>query len=337
VKGVLATGIVLGSTFGIGYPLFWSHRSSSAGGALIAASDVGASAIGSVAPASCPKTIDAAAQPSPGKAGVLEIPSLNLTAPVLQGLGDDVLGVAAGHVPGTPWPGARGESMLLAHDVSYFSNISKLRAGDAVTWLTPCFKATFAVDAFSIMQPGQLVYPASNGTGLALVTCYPTDALFWTTKRYVVKTHLLSEQLTAETLPSTTAARLPAMSINAPSALARQGLTLESNSLALGTLSISGAPNEAFSQGPEPLAIEHDALEVFFAARKSVEQHQPTWWKDLTVAGLPMPASWPSFGVVNVNVSMAGTVPTSVTFSSGSTSATVILEYGVWYLASLSN
>jgi sortase (surface protein transpeptidase) len=57
----------------------------------------------------------------------LEIPSLGVRAPVLQGLSDSVLNVAAGHDPASPWPGDVGESIIEAHDVSYFARISALK------------------------------------------------------------------------------------------------------------------------------------------------------------------------------------------------------------------
>ena len=80
-------------------------------------------------------------QPSPTIAlaegmpvGKLEIPRLNLTAVVLEGVSDNVLEVAAGHVPHTGLPGRTGNVGIAAHRDTFFRplrNIHLLRPGSA--------------------------------------------------------------------------------------------------------------------------------------------------------------------------------------------------------------
>src|SRR5579872_6517349 len=58
--------------------------------------------------------------------GVISIPKLGVQAPVLQGTDDAELNVGVGHDPNAVWPGARGNSVLEAHDVSFFQNLPSL-------------------------------------------------------------------------------------------------------------------------------------------------------------------------------------------------------------------
>ena len=326
--GIVVVGL---TSLGIGYPIWWNHRSQATGATLIAAGKAQLNQASS----SCPDIASVAAAPLENQPGVLEIPSIGLVAPVLQGLSDAVLNVAAGHQPSTPWPGAPGESMVLAHDVSYFANLGRVRSGASVIWLTRCMKAEFRIDGASVQAPGDLVNAPSNQSGLALVTCYPTNALFWTTQRYVVTAHLVSEQVASQNVLYPKGTGLPAMSVNAPNTLVSEGLGLDQNSLELGTLSINGSPAANFAQGPGPLAVEREALEVFFGAKKSVEQHQPSWWADLSLPGLAFPRSWPSFGAVNVAITVKGDTPSAVSIASPQASATVVLHDNVWQLAAL--
>src|SRR5580704_16089616 len=64
---------------------------------------------------------------------VLKIPKLGLVAPVLQGVDDPELNVGVGHVPSSSWPGLTGPDVLSAHDVTWFSEIDRLKLGDQIT------------------------------------------------------------------------------------------------------------------------------------------------------------------------------------------------------------
>src|SRR5260370_1127388 len=109
-----------------------------------------------------------------------------------QGLSDWVLNVGAGHDPLSPWRGAVGESVIEAHDVGYFARISALKRGDRIVWVDACTERAFRVITTEISAPGAEVSPPPDGRGLALITCYPTNALFWTPDRFVVRAEMVS-------------------------------------------------------------------------------------------------------------------------------------------------
>jgi LPXTG-site transpeptidase (sortase) family protein len=316
---------------GVGFPLWWNHRSE-VGGNLVLLRAVAAAAHS----AKCTGSLNAAVQLESSTPGVLEVPSIGLVAPVLQGLTDPVLNVAVGHNPASAWPGEAGEAMVEAHDVSYFTNLSRIKVGQEVSWVTPCLRATYRVVATSVVEPGSIIYPPSGGSGLALVTCSPTDALYWTPYRFVVSTRLVSDVVAHQSLPASTAPSGPTLKIPAPAALAAQGLDLTTNSQLLGVLTLRGTPSASWVQGPGPLATERAALEVFFAARRTVAARNLSWWRAISTGGVAMPTSWPVFGTANVALTMAGTTPVSMVVSSGSTAVHLVVHDDTVFLSGIS-
>jgi sortase A len=241
-------------------------------------------------------TTTTAANAAAGPQGLLEIPAIGLVAPVEQGVDDPALNVAVGHLPNSVWPGAVGNSVLEAHDVSYFVNISQLKTGDLVRYSTPCFTYVFSVQNHQVVQQGSPVYNTPNPS-ITLVTCWPTNALFFTPQRYLVTaTNVLAVARTgpggigsgagANNIVVPPSAVPP--TVPAPAALAAQGLTLATNSIPMGTLTIAGQPDQSWVQGPGPLAVEGSGVEGFFAGVKSLTQSHADWWNAIA-PGTPMP------------------------------------------------
>ncbi|HLG92851.1 MAG TPA: sortase, partial [Acidimicrobiales bacterium] len=113
---------------------------------------------------------------SAGPVGLLEAASIGLRAPVLEGVGDQQLDVAVGHVPGSVWPGQAGTSVLVAHDVTYFSQVGQLSPGTTVDFVTPCATYVYAVAGHQVVTAGTPVYSNPDQFLLVLDTCYPPNA-----------------------------------------------------------------------------------------------------------------------------------------------------------------
>lgn len=307
-RGLVVLGLLLlaVAAVGVGYPLYWQHRSAEGGSRLLhetlpTVADRGTGTAGST---QCRASLPTPSAVGGHLAGILEVPGLGLRAPVLQGLSDAVLDVAVGHDPASPWPGQNGESVVLAHDVSYFAQIDTLKTGDQVTWRDACEQLTFAVTGTQITTPGAIIDTPANGRGLALVTCYPTNALFWTSERYVVETTFVRSRSVSH--PATLPSEISHLIVPAPRALVAEGLTLQDNPILLGTLSITGAPSPQWKQGPAPLDVDADALESFFGAEKAIGQHELTWWRALALPGLPLPSAWTDATPLYVSVDVSG-------------------------------
>jgi sortase A len=320
---VLGLSLLAMAAVGVGYPLWWNHQSSAGGQRLLQetleTSPTGSTKVtsgGAVRTiADCKPLLPALHSQTSHLVGVLDIARLGVKAPVLQGLTDSVFDVAVGHDPLSPWPGTTGESVLEAHDVSYFAHISSLRAGDEVTWLTGCDETTFKVVSTEVTTPGVVLDPPAGGIGLALITCYPTDALFWTPDRYVVELSYVSSTRVAS--PTVVGAEdLPVLSVPAPAALVAEGLTLQTNFPLLGSLRFAGRPSQGFVQGPAPLTVESLALEDYFAAQKTVETGDLEWWKAISVPGAALPAAWSTGAALDVTIDVDATSVVGVTVSS---------------------
>jgi sortase A len=266
----------------------------------------------------CTTSTTVAGATATGPEGLLVIPAIGLTAPVEQGTGDAQLDVAVGHLPTSAMPGATGNAVLEAHDVSYFVNIDRLTAGDTIRYETPCATYTFAVQGHQVVQQGSPLFDTPGPT-LSLVTCWPTDALWFTPTRYLVTA--TEVQSTATTGRHNAVGGIPASAtpptVPAPAALAAEGLTLATNSVPMGTLSVVGHPRPSWVEGPGPLAVQDAAVASFIAGTKALAQNQLGWW-NAVAPGVPPPAPFVGSRItgyeagLDVTVDATGTAATSV-------------------------
>jgi len=219
--------------------------------------------------------------PNSGTA-IMEIPAISLTAPVEQGTGDAVLNVAVGHDPYSVWPGTNGTAVFNAHDVSYFLNLNHLHRGDLIRYQTACTQYEFQVQSGGIVKAGTTVYN-TPGPSVTLVTCWPTNALWFTPDRYIVtaveisKTSINSKS--SSQAQSAGQQRPPA--VPAPMALAAQGLTLATNYIPMGTMNLTGSPSRTWAQSPGPLNTAFAALEAYIGGVRSLAQGRIDWWRAL--------------------------------------------------------
>jgi sortase A len=260
----------------------------------------------------------ASAQSSDPVKGLLEIPKLGVIAPVEQGTGDAQLNVAVGHDPYSVWPGEAGNAVLEAHDVSYFVGLPKLVAGDDIRYVAPCTTYEFQVSAHTVVNQGAPVYNTPNPT-MTLVTCWPTDALWFTPDRYLVTAVEVGRFATGAGARRYVTASLPPSVPVAP-ALASQGVTLATYSLPMGSFTLSGSPDPTWAQSTNPLLVEDSAVEAFIAGVRSLTEGHLDWWGELA-PGVSPPA--PLVGARNpsyltpleVTVSATGTQATAVTLT----------------------
>jgi sortase A len=232
--------------------------------------------------------VAASGKPGNGPNGLLEIPALKLVAPVLAGTSDAVLGEAVGHVTGSAWPGQPGTSVLSAHDVTWFSRIGGLRPGDLLKYVTPCRTYTFQVTGHQVVAAGSPVYTTA-ASEIVLDTCYPFNALYLTSTRYLVYGDLTRAEPTSPLAvppPGPPAPRVPA-----PAQLAAEGLDLDHNRVPLGTLTLTGSPSASWRQSGAPIAVEAAALTAYFGAIRSAEQGKRSWWADLAPSVSPAAAA----------------------------------------------
>lgn len=119
--------------------------------------------------------------------GRLEIPRIHLSVMVFHGVGDDVLARGAGHVPGTPLPGADGNAALAAHRDTFFRPLRGIRIGDVIRVTTVRRLDEYVVDATETVAPDETRVIESRGRQeLTLITCYPFSFIGAAPRRFVV-------------------------------------------------------------------------------------------------------------------------------------------------------
>lgn len=273
---------------------------------------------GTVPPGSATLASCAGSDASDPVKGLLDIEKIGLTAPVEQGVDDAQLDVAVGHVPASVWPGDTGNAVLEAHDVSWFVNISKLEQGDTIRYVTPCITYTFAVQAHSVVEQGTAVYNTTTPT-LTLVTCWPTNALWFTPQRYLVTANLVSSALTRQAGTSYVSSQ-PAPTVPVPPALAALGVTLTTYSLPMGQMALAGTPDQAWSQSTNPLLVESSAVKAYIAGVRALTQNRLDWWSALAPGVTPpkplVGAHNPSYLTpLNVTITAVGMQATSVSLT----------------------
>jgi sortase A len=142
----------------------------------------------------------ARAQAAPGAikpgslVGMLDVPRLQLSTPVIEGDDTATLKRAVGHLPDTPMPWAAGNSAIAGHRDGLFRPLKDVKVGDEIRFRTTRDEYRFRVTKTTIVKPDDLsvLKPQSDAATLTLITCYPFYYVGSAPKRFVV--HAAREQ-----------------------------------------------------------------------------------------------------------------------------------------------
>jgi sortase A len=119
--------------------------------------------------------------------GRLEIPRMGISVMVLQGVGDRVLTIGAGHVPGTPLPGAEGNVAIAAHRDTFFRKLEGIRSGDEIQVATVGRTFEYVVASMETVDPEDTrVLESRARSELTLITCYPFYFVGAAPRRFIV-------------------------------------------------------------------------------------------------------------------------------------------------------
>jgi len=140
--------------------------------------------------------------PSPvragGLVGMLDIPRLHVSTPVVEGDDDGTLERAAGHLPDTPLPWQDGNSAIAAHRDGLFRPLKDVRVGDEIRFRTTRTEYRYRVTRTAIVMPSDLsVLKRHSRTTLTLITCYPFYYVGSAPKRFVVHAERVAAPKTA--------------------------------------------------------------------------------------------------------------------------------------------
>jgi sortase A len=107
----------------------------------------------------------------------IQIPSISVDAPVVQGDGWEQLKKGVAQHIGTPDPGESGNIVLSAHDDIFgeiFRNLDRLQPGDTVILSTNQRHYTYVVTGTQIVEPTRVdVMNSTPNAAITLISCYP--------------------------------------------------------------------------------------------------------------------------------------------------------------------
>lgn len=288
ISGVI---LLVACAITLGYPLVWQQAQKVTGHSIVTTLQS--------SPRTSPpsKSMDCASQSVPG---ILSVPSIGLIAPVEQGISSSVLNSAVGHDPSTNDPGPGVGALLLSHDVGYFSHLDDLHPGSLISYSSTCTTFDYKVINTQISHPGNKMSVPMGG-GLILSTCWPLNALWWTTQRFVVTAQYLKSSSNLGKL-TFSKEKGDQILVPAPASLVATGLNLNSFPQAMGTLSTSNSSPQ-WLNSPGPLAAVNAVERDWIGLYRSVEAQNPSWWHALAPF-VPYSSSLPKrLGALNIALS----------------------------------
>ncbi len=109
----------------------------------------------------------------------LRVPAHGVDLLVLSGANGRTLAWGPGHVEGTATPGARGNAIVTGHRDTHFTFLRHVQPGDRlVVEAADGTTRRYRVERSLVAERSSLALPADErATTLALVTCYPFDAI----------------------------------------------------------------------------------------------------------------------------------------------------------------
>lgn len=122
--------------------------------------------------------------------GRIEIKSVGLSAMIQEGVAEETLGRAVGHILGTSMPEQHGNIALAAHRDTFFRGLRNIRLNDEIILTTTSGKVRYRVVFTQVVEPEDTsVLRASEEDILTLVTCYPFNFVGTAPKRFIVRAH----------------------------------------------------------------------------------------------------------------------------------------------------
>jgi len=125
--------------------------------------------------------------------GIIRIPKLSETYPIIQGTGESELKRGVGHFVNSAMPGEKENSVLSGHRDTVFTKIGKLVKGDLISVQTSDGIFKYLVVGHKIVAPNDKTVIAHTPTAtLTLTSCYPFSYIGPAPKRYIVTAQLIN-------------------------------------------------------------------------------------------------------------------------------------------------
>lgn len=120
--------------------------------------------------------------------GLLVIPKLNETLPIVAGVEEDDLEKGVGHYTGTKYPGQKGQIVLSGHRDTVFRRLGELEIGDEFIVKMPYGDFTYVIERTKIVDADDrtVINPDIDEELLTVTTCYPFRYVGSAPDRYII-------------------------------------------------------------------------------------------------------------------------------------------------------
>lgn len=129
--------------------------------------------------------------------GRLDAPGIDLSVMIREGIDDDTLRKAAGHLPSSALPGEPGNLVLLGHRDTFFRPLRGIQRGDSLTIRTKTGQFTYVVDSLEVTGPDSIKIEQSAEPVATLITCFPFKYIGSAPRRFVVHARLAAKSVAA--------------------------------------------------------------------------------------------------------------------------------------------
>ena len=127
--------------------------------------------------------------------GRLEIPSLNLTVPILSDYDPASLRRGVGHIRGTANAGGLGNFVLAGHRDTFLRPLRHIAAPMVIKIMIKEGTYEYVTESTEVVDPNNLeVLDIHDTPELTLITCYPFDFVGAAPHRFIVHAHLTSAE-----------------------------------------------------------------------------------------------------------------------------------------------
>ena len=126
--------------------------------------------------------------------GRIDIPSIGLSAMIIEGVDPPTLQRAVGHIPGTALPGIPGNVGLAGHRDTFFRSLRDIHENDEIKLETLDGSYRYRVAFTQVVDPGDVdVLSSADDSVLTLVTCYPFTFVGAAPQRFIVRANRIPE------------------------------------------------------------------------------------------------------------------------------------------------
>jgi sortase A len=134
-----------------------------------------------------------------GLLGMLDVPRLQLSTPVIEGDDTRTLKRAVGHLPDTPMPWEEGNSAVAGHRDGLFRPLKDVKVGDEIRFRTTRDQFRYRVTKTTIVMPDDVsVLETQQHSTLTLITCYPFYYVGAAPQRFVIHAERLASATPSE-------------------------------------------------------------------------------------------------------------------------------------------